>query len=72
MRIAGAVVLICAMSATAHAAEDEKARKERARAMWHEGADLYDAGDLDKALVMFERSHALDPNPAILFNMCQA
>src|SRR4051812_13716088 len=43
-----------------------------ARGIYAEGANQYDRGQYDQAIVSFERAYGLSHAPAILFNIAQA
>jgi tetratricopeptide (TPR) repeat protein len=61
------------VAADEHAADDsEQSRKQRARALWDEGARRYDLGDFDGAADLLYKAYQVWPYPAILFNLCQA
>ena len=68
MRVRGLpVVGMCVLlvSGTVHG----ESREDRARAIYTEGAKVFDAGRFDVALDQFKRAYLLEPSPALLFNM---
>jgi hypothetical protein len=66
-----AVILALSLSSPALAAPAADTHR-RARQRFDEGLALVDAGELPRALQAFEEAYALEPNPAVLYNIGQA
>ncbi len=68
--VAGLVVLITSLSPGLARAESERDRAE-AKTYFDAGAQAYERGQFEAALLAFERSQALAPRPGTLFSMAQ-
>lgn len=69
MRAHFALALLAATPPAYAATADEAAQ---AKASYDEGVQAFRAQDYETALAHFERAHALDPSPILLYNMARA
>lgn len=69
MRAHFALALLAAAPPALAASPDEAAQ---AKAAYDEGAKAFRGQDYETALAHFERAHALDPSPILLYNMARA
>lgn len=71
--LGAALCLLCCLSlSTTSAAEDNLGEREvEAGARFERGVELYGEGNLDAALVQFERAYELIPNYRVLYNLAQ-
>lgn len=76
-RILATLSLVLAGATLAPSAEGQprvadESPEARAAVMFHEGVELYRAGEFVQAAVLFQRAHELDPDPVLLFNLARA
>lgn len=69
-RLSLTIAILLTFTATVHA--DEAAQKKRSKELWNAGANSYDLGNFDEAIVQFKAAFEAYPYPAIEFNLCQA
>jgi tetratricopeptide (TPR) repeat protein len=72
-RLLALALLLCALGTTAvsSAQADVNEREQQAAARFERGVELYGEGNLDAALVQFERAYELIPNYRVLYNLAQ-
>lgn len=66
-----ALTSLTVVPCTGWAQADEDAARERAKALFMEGLQQYEAGQYEQALAAFQEANRVKPHPLMLFNIAQ-